>query len=264
MQVVVENLNVVFPQPDGSTFRAVEGFDVQVEKGEFITILGPSGCGKTTTLLVVDGLVPPSSGLVLIDGKRVTGPSPECALVFQEFALLPWRTVEKNVMLGLELQRNFSSREMKEIALRYIDMVGLRGFRNHYPHQLSGGMRQRVGLARALAVNPEILLMDEPFGALDAQTREIMSSELLRIWEQDKKTVLFVTHGIDEAVYLGDRVVVMTGQPGRVKEVIKVNFSRPRSLEIKDLPEFVSLRRRVWDLLEEEVIGKVKARSRQA
>ena len=255
--IELQQVTVTFVQPDGGEFRAVDGFDLQVRKGEFVTIVGPSGCGKSTLLSVVDGLIRPHSGQVFINGALVTGPGPERALVFQEFALLPWRTVVGNVMLGLELQRKYPTSQMKEMVHHYIQMVELQGFENHYPHQLSGGMRQRVGLARALAVNPEILLMDEPFAALDAQTREIMSLELLRIWEQDRKTVLFVTHGIDEAVYLADRVVVMSGRPGRVREIIPVDLARPRSLAIKDNPDFVHLRRHIWDLLEKEVQGHV-------
>ena len=166
---------------------------------------------------------------------------------------MPWRSVESNVMMGLELQRKYPKNQIRERANRFIQMVGLQGFEKHHPHQLSGGMRQRVGLARALAVNPEILLMDEPFAALDAQTREIMSEELLRIWGQEKKTVLFVTHSIEEAVYLADRVVVMSGQPGQVKEIVKVDLPRPRDLAIKDDPNFTSKRRHIWNLLVEEV-----------
>jgi NitT/TauT family transport system ATP-binding protein len=251
--IELERVTVAFPQPGGGELRAVDGFELQVGKGEFVTIVGPSGCGKSTLLSVVDGLVRPSEGRALIYGKPVMGPGVDRALVFQEFALLPWRTVEGNMMLGLELQRKYSKAQMQERVQHYIQMVSLEGFEKHYPHQLSGGMRQRVGIARALAVNPEILLMDEPFAALDAQTREIMSVELQRIWEQDKKTVLFVTHSIDEAVYLADRIVVMSGRPGRVKEIIPVNLARPRSLSIKDEPEFVHLRRHIWDLLEKEV-----------
>jgi NitT/TauT family transport system ATP-binding protein len=255
--IELQQVTVNFPQPGGGELRAVDGFELKVGKGEFVTIVGPSGCGKSTLLSVVDGLVRPSSGQVLISGALVMGPSPDRALVFQEFALLPWRTVVDNVMLGLELQRKYTKAQMKEKVDHYIQMVGLQGFEKHYPHQLSGGMRQRVGLARALAVNPEILLMDEPFAALDAQTREIMSVELQRIWEQDKKTVLFVTHSIDEAVYLADRIVVMSGRPGRVKEMIPVNLGRPRGLSIKDEPDFVRLRRHIWDLLEKEVQRQV-------
>jgi NitT/TauT family transport system ATP-binding protein len=251
--IELQQVIVTFPQPGGGELRAVDGFELNVGKGEFVTIVGPSGCGKSTLLSIVDGLVQPSSGQVLINGALVKGPSPDRALVFQEFALLPWRTVVDNVMLGLELQRKYTKAQMKEKVDHYIQMVSLEGFEKHYPHQLSGGMRQRVGIARALAVNPEILLMDEPFAALDAQTREIMSVELQRIWEQDKKTVLFVTHSIDEAVYLADRIVVMSGRPGRVKELIPVNLARPRSLSVKDEPDFVHLRRHIWDLLEKEV-----------
>ena len=251
--IELHNVSVTFPQPNGEKFLAVDGFGLQVEKGEFVTIVGPSGCGKSTMLLVLDGLIQPSAGKVFIDGKPVTGPGPDRALVFQEFALLPWRTVENNIMLGLELQRKYKATEMKDIVHHYIQMIGLRDFERHYPHQLSGGMRQRVGLARALAVNPEVLLMDEPFAALDAQTREIMSEELLRIWAQEKKTVFFVTHSIEESVFLADRVVVMTCLPGRVKEIIPVDLPRPRSLSIKDDQHFVRLRRHIWNLLMEEV-----------
>jgi len=251
--IIINKVTVIFSRPSGGELIAVEDFDLKVQKGEFVTIVGPSGCGKSTLLSVVDGLILPISGEVIINGKPVKEPGHDRALVFQEFALLPWRTVEGNVMLGLELHKKHTSSQMKEIAQHYIQMVGLQGFEKHYPHQLSGGMRQRVGIARALAVNPDILLMDEPFAALDAQTREIMSVELLRIWEQDKKTVLFVTHSIDEAVYLADRIVVMSGRPGRVKEIIPVNLPRPRKLSVKDEHHFVQLRRHIWNLLEEEV-----------
>jgi len=260
VHIELQNVTVTFPQPDGGVFLAVDGFELTVEKGEFVTIVGPSGCGKSTMLLVVDGLIRPSGGRVIIDGNGVTGPGPDRALVFQEFALLPWRNVESNVMLGLELQRKYTSGQMKELARRFIQMVGLTGLEKHHPHQLSGRMRQRLGLARALTVNPEILLMDEPFAALDAQTREIMSEELLRIWEKDKKTVLFVTHSIEEAVYLADRVVVMSGQPGRVREINSIDLPRPRSLAIKDDPEFVHLRRHIWNLLVKEVKWQGKTR----
>jgi NitT/TauT family transport system ATP-binding protein len=258
--IEIQRITVTFPQPDGGELRAVDGFELQVQKGEFVTIVGPSGCGKSTMLLVVDGLIRPSSGKVLIGGKPVKGPGPDRALVFQEFALLPWRTVTSNIKLGLELQHKYSAAQLRGIVLHHIQMVGLKGFEGHYPHQLSGGMRQRVGLARALAVDPEILLMDEPFAALDAQTREIMSEELLRIWEQNKKTVLFVTHSIEESIYLSDRVVVMSGHPGRVKEIVPVDLVRPRGLAIKDNPKFVQLRRHVWNLLVEEVKWEAKGK----
>lgn len=260
VHIDLKQVTVTFDQPDGGKFVAVNGFDLRVEKGEFVTIVGPSGCGKSTILSVVDGLISPSGGSVLIDGQPVTGPGADRALVFQEFALLPWRTVESNIQLGIELQRKTPRAEIPGVVEHYIKMVSLQGFERHYPHQLSGGMRQRVGIARALAVNPQILLMDEPFAALDAQTREIMSSELLRIWEQDRKSVLFVTHSIDEAVYLADRIVVLSGCPGCVREIIPVGLARPRNLAIKDEPEFVRLRRHIWDLLEREVQRQAGAR----
>lgn len=260
MQIEFRNITVTFPQPNGGSLVAVEGFNLKVEKGEFVTIVGPSGCGKSTMLLVADGLLRATAGQVFFEGRAITAPGPDRALVFQEFALLPWRTIESNVMLGLELQKKHTQAQMRDLVTHYIQMVGLRGFERHYPHQLSGGMRQRVGLARALAVNPASLLMDEPFAALDAQTREIMSEELLRIWEEDKKTVLFVTHGIEEAVYLADRIVVMSAHPGRVKEIIHVDLPRPRSLAIKDDPQFVHLRRHIWNLLMEEVRWQVDGR----
>ena len=263
LHIDLDQVKVAFPQPDGGEFIAVSAFDLKVQRGEFVTIVGPSGCGKSTLLSVVAGLIKPSGGKALIDGKAVTGPGLDRALVFQEFALLPWRTVESNIMLGLELQRKLSKEKIQELVEHYIQMVSLQGFERHYPHQLSGGMRQRVGIARALAVSPEILLMDEPFAALDAQTREIMSAELLRIWEQEKKTVLFVTHSIDEAVYLADRIVVLSGCPGCVREIIPVPLPRPRSLEIKDEPDFVHLRRHIWSLLEQEVRRQAVGRRAQ-
>lgn len=262
MHIEFREVTVAFPQPGGGSLVAVENFDLRVDKGEFVTIVGPSGCGKSTMLLVADGLIRATRGQVFFENKLVTAPGPDRALVFQEFALLPWRTAEGNVMLGLELQRKHTPAQMRDLVDHYVQMVGLRGFERHYPHQLSGGMRQRVGLARALAVNPAVLLMDEPFAALDAQTREIMSEELLRIWEEDKKTVLFVTHGIEEAVYLADRIVVMSSQPGRVKEIIRVALPRPRSLAIKDDPEFVRLRRHIWNLLMNEVRWQVDGRGK--
>jgi NitT/TauT family transport system ATP-binding protein len=223
-----------------------------VRDGEFVTIVGPSGCGKSTLLMLIAALLQPSKGSVRLNGTEVTGPGSDRALVFQDFALLPWRTVLANVELGLEL-KGIRAAERREIARRHIAMVGLRAFERHYPHQLSGGMRQRVGIARALSVGPEVLLMDEPFGALDAQIRQVMGSELLRIWERDRKTILFVTHDIDEAIYLADRIIVMSASPGRVIEDIPVTLARPRPLEIRNSPEFSVYRQRIWDLLEEQV-----------
>jgi NitT/TauT family transport system ATP-binding protein len=226
--------------------------DLRIEKGELITIVGPSGCGKSTLLMLVAALLRPTRGKVALNGQAVAKPGSDRALVFQDFALLPWRTVLKNVELGLEL-KGISGAERTAVAKRYLAMVGLRAFENSYPHQLSGGMRQRVGIARALSVDPEVLLMDEPFGALDAQTRQVMGSELLRIWERDRKTILFVTHDIDEAIYLADRIVVMSASPGRIINEITVDLPRPRGLEIRNSAAFNTYRETLWSLLEEQV-----------
>jgi NitT/TauT family transport system ATP-binding protein len=220
--------------------------------GEFVSVVGPSGCGKTTFLSVVDGLVAASAGRILVDGQAVTRPGPDRAMVFQEASLLPWRTVLGNVCYGLECL-GMPRREREERAAHLIDLVGLSGFEHHYPYELSGGMQQRVNLARALLVDPKILLMDEPFASLDAQTRELMQEELLRIWLQAKKTVLFVTHQIDEAIYLSDRVLVFTGRPGRVKETIRVEIERPRPLGVKREPRFHAIEDRIWSLIEDDV-----------
>jgi len=246
VEIVYKNTN------SGENFVALSGVNVDVDRGEFVTIVGPSGCGKSTLLLSIDGLLKQDKGEILVDGVPVNGPGKDRALVFQEFALMPWRTIESNTWFGLELQGEKKT-VLREASQRFLKMVGLKDFAKSYPHELSGGMRQRVGIARALAVNPDILLMDEPFGALDAQTREIMQAELLKIWEEDRKTVFFVTHGIDEAIYLADKIVVMSARPGRVKEIIDVNIPRPRGLEVKETVEFGRLRRHLWQLLEDEV-----------
>jgi NitT/TauT family transport system ATP-binding protein len=249
--VLVENVKIVYKKPqDESPFVAVEKVNLGINRGDFVTIVGPSGCGKSSLLLAIDGLIFPAEGRLLVNGKPVQGPGPDRAMVFQEFALLPWRTVLGNVRFGLELQR-WQGEDLNERSRRFIKLVGLEGFENYHPHQLSGGMRQRVGIARALSVAPEIILMDEPFGALDAQTREDMGDELLKIWDQEKKTALFVTHGIDEAVFLADTVVVMSKGPGRVKEVLKIDLPRPRSAEIKDTPKFVEYRSYIRSLFKE-------------
>lgn len=244
--VALENVTIAY-----DAFVAVREVSLAVERGTFVTLVGPSGCGKSSLLLSIDGLVAPSGGRILVDGKPVTGPGRDRAMVFQNFALLPWRTVTANVRFGLELQR-WKADDPDERALRFVRLVGLEGFEHHYPHQLSGGMQQRVGIARALAVDPSILLLDEPFGALDAQTRELMATELLRIWEDHKKTALFVTHSIDEAILLGDVVVVMKRNPGRIVDTIHVALPRPRTLEMTDEALFAEYRRRIRAQLADE------------
>jgi NitT/TauT family transport system ATP-binding protein len=231
---------------------AVNDVSLAVEDGEFLAIVGPSGCGKTTLLNIVAGLLPYEDGTVSIDGKRVDGPGVDRAVVFQNSSLLPWRTISGNVRYGMEMQRRFDETTMRQRADHFVKMVGLSGFERHFPNELSGGMQQRVNLARALAADPKVLLMDEPFAALDAQTREFMQAELLKIWSQDRKTVLFITHQINEAVYLADRVAVMSARPGRLKGVFKIPFGRPRTLSLKRDPQFLEIEDSIWQLIEEE------------
>jgi NitT/TauT family transport system ATP-binding protein len=229
---------------------ALEGVDLQIMEGEFLSIVGPSGCGKTTFLSVVDGLLPATSGRILVDGRPVSGPGPDRAMVFQDASLLPWRNVLRNVTYGLECHQ-VPGKQAQERARHFIDMVGLSGFEQHYPHELSGGMQQRVNLARALVMDPQILLMDEPFAALDAQTRELMQEELLQIWIKARKTVLFITHQIDEAIFLSDRVAVFTARPGRVRQIVDITLERPRKLKLKRSPQFHAIEDHVWNLIHE-------------
>ena len=232
--------------------EALRAIDAAVEQGEFISVVGPSGCGKTTFLRIVAGLEPASSGTVLIDGAPLAGPGSNRGFVFQNDSLLPWRTVLANALIGPEVAGRVGETERKR-TLDLLKLVGLGGFENYYPRQLSGGMRQRVNLARALAIDPDVLLMDEPFASLDAQTREIMQTELLRIWEQGRKTVLFVTHQIDEAVFLSDRVLVFARRPGRLQESIEIKLPRPRALALKRTPEFIAYVDRIWTMIEHDV-----------
>jgi len=234
------------------SFVAFEDVNLQVRPGEFVCIVGPSGCGKTTLLNVVAGLLRYEQGDMRIGDRAVNGPGVDRAMVFQQASLLPWRTVRGNVRYGMEMQRRFDEATMAKTADYFIGLVGLRGFEDRYPSALSGGMQQRVNLARALATDPKLLLMDEPFAALDAQTREFMQAELLKIWAQTGKTVVFITHQIDEAVYLADRVVVMGTRPGRIKRDFQVPFARPRQLSIKHDPLFHQLSGDIWSLIEEE------------
>jgi NitT/TauT family transport system ATP-binding protein len=247
----LKHISMVFSQR-GRRFEALRDVSIEVDSGEFISIVGASGCGKTTLLRIADGLRAPTRGEVLVDGRQVTGPGPDRGFVFQQDALFPWRTVLDNVIFGLEVQGRKKS-ESRARADGWLRLVGLAGFEQHFPHELSGGMRQRANLARALTIDPDVLLMDEPFASLDAQTREIMQAELLRIWRSNRKTVLFVTHQIDEAVFLADRVIVMTSRPGQVKAVLDVGIPRPRDLAVKRTPRFLELVDEIWKMIEEEV-----------
>jgi NitT/TauT family transport system ATP-binding protein len=246
-KLAISRLNKSFGE-----LEALRNIDAAVARGEFISVVGPSGCGKTTFLRIVAGLEHASSGEVLLDGRSVRKPGTDRGFVFQNDSLLPWRTVFANAIIGREVAGSIGPADRKR-TLELLKLVGLEGFDNYHPRQLSGGMRQRVNLARALAIDPEILLMDEPFAALDAQTREIMQTELLRIWQRGQKTVLFVTHQIDEAVFLSDRVLVFARRPGRVQAEIEIPLPRPRNLEIKRTAEFVALVDRIWRMIEDDV-----------
>ena len=255
--IAVRNLGKTFTR-DGRRVEAMRGFNLAIAEGEFVTVVGPSGCGKSTFLHMVGGFEPVTEGELLVDGRPVRGPGPDRGVVFQEFALFPWRTVAENVTWALEIAGR-PKPERDAVAERLIAKVGLTHFRQHYPAELSGGMKQRVAIARTLAFDPRILLMDEPFGALDAQNRELMQEELQVIWNDARKTVLFITHDIDEAIYLGDRVVMMTARPGRIKADITVPLPRPRVPHMLTDPAFTALKRRLLDTIEEESLKTFRA-----
>ncbi len=253
MKIELLDVTKEFPVRDsGVPFTALAGVSLSVASGEFLTLVGPSGCGKSTLLDLLTGLATPTRGEIRLDGVPVTGPGLDRGIVFQQYALFPWRTALANVEFGLEA-KSVPRRERRELAGHYLDLVGLTGFAERYPHELSGGMRQRVAIARSLAYDPAVLLMDEPFAALDAQTRESLQEELLRIWEATGKTVVFITHGIDEAVYLGQRVAVMTSAPGRIREVVEVSFDS-REGDLRGTARFGEYRHAIWSLLREEAI----------
>jgi NitT/TauT family transport system ATP-binding protein len=233
---------------EGTGLLAIDSLTFDVRDNEFMTVIGPSGCGKTTLLRVIAGLIPFDSGEVRIDNVPVTGPGPDRAVVFQNFALMPWADVLTNVSFGLDI-RGTPKAECEATAKRLVKLVGLGGFERRLPKELSGGMQQRVGLARALAVNPRILLMDEPFGALDEQTRRLLQEQLLRIWESERKTVIFITHSMEEAVFLGDRVMLMTPRPGKVKEILDVSLKRPRGQETEKSATFTEIKEYLWENL---------------
>jgi NitT/TauT family transport system ATP-binding protein len=232
---------------------ALDGINLDIASGEFVALVGPSGCGKSTLLRMIDGLSSITSGSIEVGGVRVTRPGPDRAFIFQGDSLFPWRTVEANVRLGLQLRR-VKKKEADRIIDDFLEMVGLRDFRKRFPHELSGGMRQRVNLIRALAVDPQVLLMDEPFSALDAQTRELMQAEVTRLWAATRKTVLFVTHSIEEAVFLADRVLVMSSRPGRISAEFPVDLPRPRDPGIQRTPEFIEISRLIWESLRDDFL----------
>src|SRR5689334_12333679 len=251
-QIVIEGVNHLYRPTKGRSVLALEDVSLQVRPREFLALLGPSGCGKSTLLYLIGGFLPTETGSILLDGVPIGGPGPDRGIVFQNFALFPWKTVRANVRYGLE-KRGVPRDERDERAQSFIDLVGLTGFEDSYPSQLSGGMKQRTAIARTLAIDPKILLMDEPFGALDAQTRSLMQAELLRIWQRSRKTVIFVTHDVQEAVFLAERIAVMSARPGQIKEIVETRFDKddpglPRS------PAFVEMVDYVWNLVRSEAI----------
>ncbi len=250
-KLIIHDLSVVFRRRRGGEVVAVDALSLTVHDKEFVCIVGPSGCGKSTLLRVIAGLSRPQTGEVTLDGERVTAPGADRGMVFQSYTLFPWLTVQGNVEFGPRLSGR-SPEECAQVAHRYIDLVGLAGFEHAYPKELSGGMQQRAAIARSLANDPEILLMDEPFGALDAQTRSLMQELLLRVWEQTHKTVLFVTHDIEEAILLADRIYVMTARPGRIKHEVRVPLPRPRTVAVLDSDGFIRLRREIYQSIREE------------
>jgi NitT/TauT family transport system ATP-binding protein/sulfonate transport system ATP-binding protein len=254
IKLLIDNVSRVFPGGrGGKPVRALEPTSLAVAANDFITILGPSGCGKSTLLRIVAGLDRPTGGRIVLDGREVRGPGADRGMVFQSYTLFPWLTVAGNIEFGLK-ERGLPQDERKKIVAAYIDKVGLNGFENHWPAQLSGGMQQRTAIARALANDPEILLLDEPFGALDNQTRSLMQEFLLGIWERERKTVLFVTHDIEEAIFLASRVAVMTARPGRIKAEFSVDLPHPRHYTVKTSPEFSALKARLTEEIRAEAV----------
>ncbi len=250
-KLAIDKVEKTFFRATGKTVTGIQvlgGISLSVAEGEFVSVIGPSGCGKSTLLRIVDGLIQPDVGRILVDGHQVRSPGADRAVVFQYFGLYPWRSVLRNVEFGLEL-KGMPAAERRRIALDNIALVGLGGFENHFPHELSGGMRQRVGFARALSLSPDIILMDEPFSSVDEQTRELLQEQLLELWAKTRKTILFITHSIDEAVYMAERIVVMGARPGRIVEEITIDLPRPRSSAVRATARFGEIRSHAWEIL---------------
>ncbi|MCK9287465.1 MAG: ABC transporter ATP-binding protein [Sphaerochaetaceae bacterium] len=265
VKVNIDNVKMIYDSKNGEVV-ALNGISLGIKDNEFVCVVGPSGCGKSTLLNIIAGLFPPTSGKITCNGKVVEGTGVERGVVFQQYALFPWLTVRKNIEFGLKINkvpdqdnsgkmRKLTSKEIKQIADKYIKLVQLEEFANSYPKTLSGGMKQRVAIARAYAVNPEILLLDEPFGALDAQTRTQLQSELIQTWEKERKTCLFITHDIEEAIILAERIVIMSARPGRIKEIVDVNIPHPRNQKTKMTDEFLKLKNYVWAQVYEEYLA---------
>lgn len=252
IKVHIENVKKTYSTRNGEVV-ALNGINLDIMDNEFVTVVGPSGCGKSTILNIMAGLLEPTSGRIICNGEEVHGTGPDRGVVFQQYALFPWLTVKKNVLFPLKM-KGIKGEEAEEIAMKYIKMVDLEKFCNHYPKELSGGMKQRVAIARAYAANPEVLLMDEPFGALDAQTRTQLQQELLETWERERKTCFFITHDVDEALILGQRVVIMSARPGRIKDIVEVDIPYPRDQETKMSPRFLELKNKIWSQVYQEYL----------
>ena len=252
VRVRIDNVRKVFNTRNGEMV-ALNGVNLDIHDNEFICVVGPSGCGKSTLLNIIAGLSEPTSGKVYCDGKEVTGTGTERGVVFQQYALFPWLTVKKNVMFALEM-RGIKGKAAEDEAMKYLEMVQLAKFADHYPKELSGGMKQRVAIDRAYAAEPEVLLMDEPFGALDAQTRTQLQTELLETWEKKRKTCFFITHDVEEAIILAQRVIIMSARPGRIKDIVDITIPYPRTQETKMTPEFMELKNRIWSQVYQEYL----------
>ena len=252
VKVQIKNVVKVFNGRNGEMV-ALNGVSLDIHENEFVCVVGPSGCGKSTLLNIIAGLLEPTSGEVYCDGKLVEGTGTDRGVVFQQYALFPWLTVKKNVRFALEM-RGIKGKEADELAMKYLEKVDLVKFADHYPMELSGGMKQRVAIARAYAAEPQVLLMDEPFGALDAQTRTQLQSELLETWERDRKTCFFITHDVDEAIILAQKVIVMSARPGRIKEIIDIDIPYPRGQETKMSPRFLELKNHIWSIVYQEYL----------
>lgn len=250
MRVLIDHISKVYTDRKGGRTEALQDVNFAIKENEFVVVVGPSGCGKTTLLNIIGGLLRPSSGHVIIEGERLDS-KPHTAIVFQDFALFPWRTVLKNIVYGLE-EQGLGKLEQLEIAQKYVALVGLQGFENKYPHQLSGGMKQRVAIARALATDPWLLMMDEPFSALDAQTRILMQYEISRIWEETHKSFLYITHHIQEAVFLGDRVVVLSRRPGKILDILRIDLPRPRGEKLVNEKSYLKYVDLIWGFVKDQ------------
>lgn len=255
-KICVNNVTKCFSSKQGEV-TALKDLSLDIGDGEFLVVVGASGCGKTTLINMIAGFDTPTSGEVLLDGKPVTGITPECGMIFQQYALFPWKTVQENVEFGLKMKRIPKSKR-KVIAAKFIDLVALNGFEKSYPHHLSGGMKQRVSIARALANDPEVMLLDEPFAALDAMTRQVLQEQLVRIYEKHKKTIIFITHSIDEALLLSSRIAVMTARPGRIAQEIINNLPYPRNADVQLSDNYMALKRKIWDSVQAEVLKSME------